>query len=111
MNDGLVSLREASTPHAAQRREALQTSPPVFGAPIPYSPGLGASTPNGGTKHPATCLSLPVWGLPPLKLPCFRGSHPPSSPGLGVRSLDLGLPFPQAPSWGPSSPGLGALTF
>ena len=25
MNDGLVSLREASTPHAAQRREALQT--------------------------------------------------------------------------------------
>jgi hypothetical protein len=111
MNDGLVCLREASTLHAAQRREALQTSPLVFGAPIPYSPGLGASTPNGGTKHPATCLSLPVWGLPPLKLPCFRGSHPPSSPGLGVRSLDLGLPFPQAPSWGPSSPGLGALTF
>ena len=103
MNDGLVCLREASTPHAAQRREALQTSSPVFGAPILYSPGLGASTPNG--------LSLPVWGLPPLKLPCFRGSHPPSSPGLGVRSLDLGLPFPQAPSWGPSSPGLGALAF
>jgi hypothetical protein len=57
MNDGLVSLREASTPHAAQRREALQTQ--AQGALAVRGGELRGTAQRGTKQSHATTKSFP----------------------------------------------------